>query len=57
MELRVAIADVLPWNNGSPQADPQIQALNLLIAETAGQEEIPLLPFHDTLEDPPSPVG
>lgn len=55
MGLRVAIADVLPWNNGYPQADPQIQALNLLIAEIAGQEEIPLLPFHDTLEDPAVP--
>jgi lysophospholipase L1-like esterase len=50
--LRVAIADVLPWNNGWPKAEPRIRALNDLIAEIARQEEVPLLPFHDTLADP-----
>ncbi|MDP9188248.1 MAG: SGNH/GDSL hydrolase family protein, partial [Actinomycetota bacterium] len=55
MGLRVAIADVLPWNNGYPAADPQIQALNLLIAEIAADEQIRLLPFHDTLEDRDNP--
>lgn len=55
MGLRVAIADVLPWNNGYPQADPQIQALNLLIAEIAREQSVPLLPFHDTLQDPGAP--
>jgi acyl-CoA thioesterase-1 len=53
--LRVAIADVLPWNNGYPQADPRIQALNLLIAEVALKQGVSLLPFHDTLEDPDRP--
>ena len=53
--LGVAIADVLPWNNGYPQADPKIQALNLLIAEIAREQGVRLLPFHDTLEDPERP--
>ena len=50
--LRVALADVLPWNNGWPDADPKIRGLNALIAQIARDEEVPLLPFHDTLEDP-----
>jgi lysophospholipase L1-like esterase len=49
--LRVAIADVLPWNNGWPETEPQIRALNALIAEIARDENVLLLPFHDTLED------
>ncbi len=53
--LPVAITDVLPWNNGYPVADPQIRAINLLIADIAAEEKIPLLPFHDTLEDPDAP--
>ena len=53
--LRVAIADVLPWNNGWPDAEPQIRRLNARIAELARDEGIPLLPFHDTLEDPDRP--
>ena len=53
--LRVAIADVLPWNNGWPDAEPRIRQLNALIAELARDESIPLLSFHDTLEDPDRP--
>jgi lysophospholipase L1-like esterase len=49
--LRVALCDVLPWNNGWPEAEPQIRGLNALIAEIARDEGVPLLPFHDTLED------
>jgi len=49
--LRVVIVDVLPWNNGWPDAEPKIRQLNALIAELARDEGIPLLPFHDTLED------
>jgi len=55
MNLQVAIADVLPWNNGHPQADPAIRELNLLIAEIGRSEGVPVLPFHDTLEDPNAP--
>jgi lysophospholipase L1-like esterase len=53
--LRVALIDVLPWNNGWPGAEPQIRRLNALIAELAQDESVPLLPFHDTLEDPDRP--
>jgi lysophospholipase L1-like esterase len=53
--LRVAIADVLPWNNGWPDSEPEIRALNALIAEIARDEAVVLLPFHDTLEDPDRP--
>jgi lysophospholipase L1-like esterase len=55
MGLPVAITDVLPWNNGYPRADPGIAELNTFIAEIAAAEQIPLLPFHDTLEDPSAP--
>jgi lysophospholipase L1-like esterase len=50
--LRVALADVLPWNNGWPKAEPKIRKLNELIGRIASDEGVPLLPFHDTLEDP-----
>ena len=50
--LRVALVDVLPWNNGWPDAEPKIRALNALIGAIAETESVPLLPFHDTLEDP-----
>jgi lysophospholipase L1-like esterase len=53
--LRVALADVLPWNNGWPGAEPKIRRLNELIREIARTEDVPLLPFHDTLEDPDRP--
>ena len=53
--LRVALVDVLPWNNGWPGAEPRIRQLNALIAEIAHEEDVPLLPFHDTLEDPERP--
>jgi lysophospholipase L1-like esterase len=49
--LRVALVDVLPWNNGWPDAEPKIRRLNELIAEIAQDELVPLFPFHDTLED------
>ena len=49
--LRVAVADVLPWNNGWPNAEAPIRELNGLI-EGMG---VPVLPFHQTLEDPDRP--
>ena len=45
--LRVAVADVLPWNNGWPEAEGRIRELNAAIADMG----VPVLPFHDTLED------
>jgi lysophospholipase L1-like esterase len=53
--LQVAIADVLPWNNGWPDAETRIRRLNALIADIARTEDVLLLPFHDTLEDPERP--
>jgi lysophospholipase L1-like esterase len=50
--LRVAIAELLPWNNGYPDADPKIRRLNELIRELARDENVPVLPFYETLEDP-----
>ena len=53
--LRVAIAELLPWNNGYPEADPNIRHLNELIHGIARDEQIPVLPFYETLEDPARP--
>ena len=53
--LRVVTVDVLPWNNGYPDAEPKIRRLNELIRELAAEEGVPVLPFHDTLEDPDRP--
>jgi lysophospholipase L1-like esterase len=49
--LPVAVCDLLPWNNGWPAKEAAIRQLNERIA-TFG---VPLLPFHDTLEDPELP--
>lgn len=49
--MRVAICDVLPWNNGWPAHEAPIRKLNACI-HTLG---VPVLPFHDTLEDPDLP--
>ena len=46
--LALAVADVLPWNNGDARAAADIIRLNELI----GQLGVALLPFHDTLADP-----
>lgn len=53
--LGVVLADVLPWTNGWPDAEPQIRRLNELVHALAREEDVPLLPFHDTLEDPDRP--
>ena len=53
--LGVALADVLPWNNGWPGAEPEIRRLNELVHALAREEGVPLLRFHDTLEDPDRP--
>ncbi len=49
--LRVAIAELLPWNNGYPQADPKIHRLNELIRQIGRDEDVPVLPFYETLHD------
>jgi lysophospholipase L1-like esterase len=49
--LAVAVADVLPWNNGDERAARDILRLNDVI-HTLGA---PVLPFHATLVDPERP--
>jgi lysophospholipase L1-like esterase len=49
--LPVAVCDVLPWNNGWPDKAAAIRQLN----EDIRSLGVPLLPFHDTLEDPDLP--
>ena len=51
----VLLPNVLPWNNGWPGAEPKIRALNDLIARLAEAEDVSLLPFYETLEDPDRP--
>jgi lysophospholipase L1-like esterase len=47
----VEVAEVIPWNNGWPQAAPKIAALNQLI-DTIGQaEHVRVLPFYSVLDD------
>ena len=53
--LRVALADVLPWNNGWPDAEPEIRRLNALVAAIGREEGVLMLPFHASLEDPERP--
>jgi lysophospholipase L1-like esterase len=49
--LRVLLADVLPWNNGWPDAEVPIRRLNELIRGIGA----PVIAFHETLEDPDRP--
>ena len=53
--LPVALADVLPWNNGHPAADAPIEELNREIDGSPRTRRSRSLPFHDTLENPESP--
>jgi lysophospholipase L1-like esterase len=48
---RVAVCDVLPWNNGRSEHARAIRELNALIHAF----DVPVLPFHDTLVDPDDP--
>jgi lysophospholipase L1-like esterase len=53
--LRVAVADVLPWDRGFPAAAPLIDRLNRLIGVTAKLESVPVIPFNEALADPANP--
>jgi lysophospholipase L1-like esterase len=53
--LRVAITELLPWNNGYPQADRPIRRLNELIRTIGREENVRVLPFYETLEDTQHP--
>jgi lysophospholipase L1-like esterase len=56
MGLLVAIADVLPWNNGDSRAAADIEKLNELIRAIAEGQDVPLLRFNETLADPSRPT-
>jgi lysophospholipase L1-like esterase len=53
--VAVLLADVLPWNNGYPDAEAPIRQLNELIHELGRRENVSVLPFHDTLADSERP--
>jgi lysophospholipase L1-like esterase len=53
--LAVAVADVLPWNNGDERAAADIERLTDLIRGLAATAGATVLPFHDTLADPADP--
>jgi lysophospholipase L1-like esterase len=53
--LRVAIAELLPWNAGYPVADPPIRDVNRRVARIAREEGVRLLPWYRLLEDPQRP--
>jgi lysophospholipase L1-like esterase len=53
--FRVALADVLPWNNGDDRAAHEIIRLNELVRAIADRLDVPLMSFHDTLVDPEQP--
>jgi lysophospholipase L1-like esterase len=53
--LRVALTNLLPWNNGYPRYAAKIAHLNVLIARVGRDEHVPVLPFFQALEDPQRP--
>jgi lysophospholipase L1-like esterase len=53
--LRVAIAELLPWNNGYPRFAPPIADLNRRIRALARAERIVVLPWFRAVEDPANP--
>lgn len=54
-DLRIALVEVLPWNNGTEDSAAAIRGLNARIREIAEQGGVPVLPFHSVLEDPERP--
>lgn len=54
--LRVALCDVLPWNNGDSRAAADIEKLNDLIRQIAETQDVPLFSFHEVLADPARPT-
>lgn len=48
----VALVEVLPWNNGYPQAVAPIVELNGLIDAIGRRQDVPVFPWYAALEDP-----
>jgi lysophospholipase L1-like esterase len=55
MGLRVALVEVLPWNNGPPTSAVEIRRLNRLIHRIGRDQRVPVFPWHRALEDPERP--
>ncbi len=55
LALDTYLVDVLPWNNGHPQADRPIGELNSAIRRIGDEEGVEVIGFHDALEDPKRP--
>ncbi len=55
LDLRVALVEVLPWNNGGAIAAPRIRRLNRLIAGIGADEGVPVFGWYEQLEDPRAP--
>ncbi len=53
--LRVALVEVLPWNNGGAVAAKRIRRLNRLIAGIGTEEDVPVFGWYERLEDPDAP--
>lgn len=53
--LRVAVAEVLPWNNGHPDYSQTILDLNSRIQAIGLAESAPVLAFYSAIEDPARP--
>lgn len=54
-KLTVAIAELLPWNNGWPAGESPIRRLNAMIARIADRTGVQVMPFHVTVEDQARP--
>ena len=55
--VATTLVEVLPWDNGFPEADSEIRALNGLIAEIGRRQYVTVLPFYEALEDPANPAA
>jgi lysophospholipase L1-like esterase len=53
--LRVALVELLPWNNGYPTADRDVRRLNELIGAIGRDERVAVYPWYRQLEDPARP--
>ncbi len=53
--LRVEVAELIPWNNGYPDAAQRIVKLNGLIHLIGLVERVRVLPFYSVLVDPRDP--
>jgi lysophospholipase L1-like esterase len=53
--LRVAIAELLPWNGSYPRVGEAIRELNRRIGRIGRSEDVAVLAWYDELEDPRHP--